>query len=156
VPRLYWEDFNPGDVAEYGPRVVAREEIIAFASEYDPQPIHLDDEAARAGMLGGLSASGWHICCVMMKLGSDAFLLDSSFMGAPGIEEVKWLSPLRPDASVTLRVHVLERRASRSRPDMGFVKLRQELVDAAGTVLMQLWVNGMFGRREPGAAVAAS
>ena len=94
--KLYFEDFQPGAVNEYGPRLVSREEIIAFAAEFDPQPMHLDEEAARASMLGGLAASGWHTCCMMMRMVADGFVLNSASMGAPGIDEVRWLAPLRP------------------------------------------------------------
>ena len=96
MPRLHWEDFAPGQMTEFGPRLITREEIIAFAAEFDPQPMHLDEEAASASLLGGLAASGWHSCCLLMRMISDWQLADSSFMGAPGIEEVKWLAPLRP------------------------------------------------------------
>jgi acyl dehydratase len=147
APRLFWEDFTPGSVSEYGPRIVTREEIVAFAAEFDPQPFHLDEEAARASLLGGLSASGWHSCCLMMRMLTDGFIGEASFMGAPGIEEVRWLRPLRPGESVTIRATVVETRASQSRPQMGFVKFLFEMVDAAGTPLMALRVNPMFARR---------
>jgi acyl dehydratase len=115
VPKFYFEDFSPGWTAEYGPRRVTREEIIGFAAQFDPQPMHLDEEAARGTMLGGLGASGWHTCCVMMKMVADGVLLDSASMGAPGIEEVKWLKPVRPGDSLTVRGSVLSARASQSR-----------------------------------------
>jgi acyl dehydratase len=152
APRLYWEDFTPGSVSEYGPRLVTREEIVAFATEFDPQPFHLDEEAARASLLGGLSASGWHSCCLMMRMLTDGFIGDASFMGAPGIEEVRWLQPLRPGESIVIRTTVLETRLSQSRPQMGFVKFRFEMINAAGAPVMALTVNPMFARR--GAAVA--
>jgi acyl dehydratase len=147
TPRLYWEDFTPGSVAEYGPRRITREEILAFAAEFDPQPFHLDEEAARASLLGGLSASGWHSCCVMMRMISDGFIGDASFMGAPGVEEVRWLKPLRPDESVTIRATVLETRPSQSRPRMGFIKFLFEMLNVAGEPVMSLTVMPMFGRR---------
>ena len=96
MPKLHWEDFKPGAVATYGPRLVTREEIVAFAAEFDPQPMHLDEAAGAATMLGGLGASGWHICCLLMRMIADGFILDSASMGAPGIEEMRWLKPLRP------------------------------------------------------------
>ncbi len=96
MSKLHWEDFQPGAVAVYGPRLVTREEIVAFAAEFDPQPMHLDEAAASATMLGGLGASGWHICCLLMRMIADGFMLDSSSMGAPGVDEVRWLKPLRP------------------------------------------------------------
>jgi acyl dehydratase len=146
VPELYFEDFPPGHVAEYGPRVVTREEIMEFAAEFDPQPMHLDETAGSASMLGGLAASGWHSCCLLMRLISDGFLLRAAFLGAPGVEEVRWLAPIRPGTALTARATVLEARPSRSRPEMGLVKFRFALVDAAGTPLMTLTVSPMFGR----------
>ena len=116
MPKFYFEDFAPGWTAEYGPRRVTREEMIGFAAQYDPQPMHLDEEAARHTMLGGLAASGWHTCSVMMRMISDGFLLDSASMGAPGIDEVKWLKPLRPGDTLTARMTVQWSRTSRSKP----------------------------------------
>ena len=110
MPKFYFEDFPPGRTAEYGPRRVTREEIIAFAAQFDPQPMHLDEEAARATMLGGLGASGWHSCCVMMRMIADGLLLDAASMGAPGIDEVHWLTPVRPGDRLTVRGTVLETR----------------------------------------------
>jgi acyl dehydratase len=147
--QRYWEDFTVGSVTEIGPRTITREEIVAFAAEYDPQPMHLDEAAARASMLGGLAASGWHSCCVLMRMLSDGFLLQSSFMGAPGVEEVRWHIPVRAGERVTARVTVIDKRPSRSRPQMGFVRFCFELVDPRGARLMTMTVSPMFGRREP-------
>ena len=151
MPRIHWEDFAPGQVTEYGPRVVTREEIIAFAAEFDPQPMHLDEEAASASLLGGLAASGWHACCILMRMISDGDLDGSSFMGAPGIEEVRWLAPVRPSERLTVRATVVETRPSRSRPDLGFVKFHYELFGSGERKLMTLTVMPMFGRRTSGA-----
>jgi len=150
MPKLYWEDFQLGAVAVYGPRLVTREEIVAFAAEFDPQPMHLDEAAASATMLGGLAASGWHICCLLMRMLTDGFVLNSSSMGAPGVEEVRWLKPLRPGTRIRVRSTVLETRASKSRPDMGLVKMLHEMLDEADTVLATLTSTAMMGRK-PGA-----
>jgi acyl dehydratase len=152
VPKFYFEDFSPGWTAEYGPRRVMREEIIGFASQYDPQPMHLDEEAARATMLGGLGASGWHTCCIMMKMIADGLLLDAASMGAPGIEEVKWMKPVRPDDSLTVKGSVLGTRASQSKPDRGFVTFHWEVVNGRGESVMTLVCPQMLLRRHPGAA----
>lgn len=152
MPKFYWEDFAAGSVAEYGPRVVTREEIISFAAQFDPQPMHLDEEAARASMLGGLSASGWHTCALLMRMVCDWFVLDSSSMGAPGIDEVKWIRPVRPGDALTLRRTVLDTRASKSRPEMGFVTLRYELTNQSGEAVLTMVGPMMFRRR---AAMAA-
>jgi acyl dehydratase len=149
--KLYWEDFQPGAVAVYGPRLVTREEIVAFAAEFDPQPMHLDEAAASATMLGGLAASGWHICCLLMRIIADGFILSSSSMGAPGVEEVRWLKPLRPGTRIRVRSTVLESRASNSRAEMGLVKMQHEVLDETDTVLATLTSTAMLGRRRPGA-----
>ena len=148
--KLHWEDFQPGAVAIYGPRLVTREEIVAFAAEFDPQPMHLDEAAASATILGGLGASGWHSCCLLMKMIADGFLLDSSSMGGPGVEEVRWLKPLRPGTRIRVRSTVLDKRASNSRPEMGLVKFLFEVIDDSDTPLTTLGTTLMFGRRQPG------
>jgi len=150
VPKLYWEDFSVGQVADYGPRLVTAEEIKAFAAEFDPQPMHLDEEAARSTMIGELCASGWHTCSIMMRMIADGFILDSSSMGAGGVEEVKWLAPVRPGDLLTVRASVLEKRASNSRPEMGFVKFSFDVLNAAGVRVMALTTPLIFGRRPAG------
>jgi acyl dehydratase len=152
MPKLHWEDFKPGAVAIYGPRLVTREEIVAFAAEFDPQPMHLDEAAASATLLGGLGASGWQICCLLMRMITDGFLLDSTSMGAPGIDEVRWLKPLRPGTQIRVRATVLDTRASNSRPAMGFVKFQYEVLDDQDAVLTTMVSSMMLVRREAGAA----
>jgi acyl dehydratase len=154
VPQFYFEDFAPGSVAQYGPRVVTREEIVAFAAEFDPQPMHLDEAAARASMLGGLSASGWHTCAILMRMCCDWFILDSASMGAPGVDEVKWLRPVRPGDALTLRRTVRDTRVSASRPEMGFVRFLYELINQRGEVAMTLTTPAMLSRRAPAAAAS--
>jgi len=123
--------------------------MVAFAAEFDPQPMHLDEVAARATMMGGLCASGWYVCSILMRMIADAFVLDSSSMGAPGVDEVKWLLPVRPDDEIRLRATVADVRASNSRPDRGFVKFNFELFNAAGQQVMTLTTSLMMGRRDP-------
>jgi acyl dehydratase len=147
MTKRTFEDFTPGMVIETGPRLVTREEIVAFAAEFDPQPMHLDEDAARASILGGLAASGWHTCCLMMRMACDGFVLDSSSMGAPGVDEVKWLKPLRPGTSITLLTTVLEARTSKSRPEMGFVKIRMDVLDDDRQPVMTLTTSMIMGRR---------
>ena len=147
---LYWEDFHEGHVATCGRYVVGREEIIAFAKEYDPAPIHLDDAAAEATQLGGLSASGWHLCCIFMRLTADGLLNNSDCLGSPGLDEVRFLKPVHPGTVLSLRRQVLETRSSKSKPDMGLVKFRFELIDADANVIADLVGTVMFGRRNPG------
>jgi len=148
MPKHYWEDFKPGAVAVYGPRLVTREEIIAFAAEFDPQPMHLDETAASATLLGGLAASGWHVSSLLMRLMADGFILDSSSMGGPGVDEMRWLSPLRPGTRIRLRATVVESRPSNSRPEMGLTKFSYELLDDADTCIATMVATAMFARRE--------
>ncbi len=148
----HFEDFAPGNVAEYGPRLVTREEMLAFAAEFDPQPMHLDEEAARATMLGGLTASGWHVVGAMMRTIVDGFLRDSTSMGSPGVEEARWLAPLRPGDRVRVRATVLDTRPSASRPIIGFVKFRLEMLNQDDALLMTLLTTLMIERRNGGGA----
>ena len=149
MPKLHWEDFEPGAIAIYGPRLVTREEIVAFAAEFDPQPMHLDEAAASTTLLGGLGASGWQSCCLLMRMICDGFILNSTSMGSPGVEEVRWLKPLRPGTTIRLRSTVTDKRESKSKWDMGLVKFFFEIVDDSDAPLTTLTTTLMFGRREP-------
>jgi acyl dehydratase len=151
MSKRHWEDFTPGSVAVYGPRLVTREEIVAFAAEFDPQPMHLDEAAARATPLGGLAASGWHSCCILMRIIADGFINNSHSMGAPGVDEVRWLRPLRPGTQVRVRATVLETRASNSLPDVGFVKCLFEMLDERDAVLTAMTSPLMIRRGGAGA-----
>lgn len=133
---LTFEDFSPGHFGTFGPRHVTRDEIIAFAKVYDPQPMHLDDEAANQSMLKGLSGSGWHLCSLMMRMIYDGFLFKTASLGAPGVNEVRWVAPLRPGDDLTLDVSVAETRPSNSRPDMGFVVMDYTIKNAKGEPLL--------------------
>jgi acyl dehydratase len=147
MSKRHWEDFKPGTVVVYGPRLVTREEIVAFAAEFDPQPMHMDEAAAAATLLGGLAASGWHTCCLLMRMIADGFLLDSMSMGGPGVDEIRWLKPLRPDTRIRVRSTVLGTRPS-SRPERGFVKFLFEVLDEQDAVIAALTTSLMFTRRE--------
>jgi acyl dehydratase len=147
MPKYYWEDFAVDSVEDYGPKLVTREEIIAFASQFDPQPMHLDEEAARATMLGGLAASGWHSCAMLMRMMCDWFVLDSASWGGPGVEEVRWLKPVRAGDRLMLRRKILEKRISKSRPEMGFVKFHYTFINQDGEAAMTLVTPMMVGLR---------
>lgn len=147
---LTFEDFLPGRFGTFGPRHVTRDEILAFAAEFDPQPMHLDEEAASQSMLQGLSGSGWHLCSLMMRMMADGFLTRSTSLGSPGVDEVRWLSPLRPDDDLTLEVDVLEARTSRSRPDLGIVKFKCTARNTKGQALCEMISPLLLKRREAG------
>lgn len=148
---LSFEDFTPGPFGSFGPRRVSRDEIIAFAAEFDPQPMHLDDEAAKHSLLGGLSGSGWHLCALMMRMMVDGFLSRTASLGSPGVDEVRWLSPLRPDDELTLDVEVKQTRVSQSRPEIGIVTFGFRVRNAAGQPLLQAVSPLIIKRRDPAA-----
>lgn len=149
---LAFEDFVTGDSVRAGSITVSQEDIVAFASRYDAQSFHVDPEAAKASFVGRLIASGWHSCSLLMRLIAEDFLLDSTGMGAPGIDEVKWLRPVLPGDTLSARRTVLESKASRSRPEMGLVRFRLELLNQRDELVLDQvnWI--MFGRKGPGMA----
>lgn len=145
---LAFEDFQPGRVYELGETTVSAEEIVRFAREFDPQPFHLDEEAARASRFDGLIASGWHSCGILMRMCVDRLFAGSTAMGSPGVDELRWYAPVRPGMRLAGRVEVVEATPSRTRPGRGTVRFRLELVEAeSGTVLMSLLPTVHFGRR---------
>jgi acyl dehydratase len=144
---LTFEDFPPGRFGSFGPRHVTREDILAFAGEFDPQPMHLDEEAAGRSMLKGLSASGWHLCSIMMRMLCDGFVARTASLGSPGVNEVRWLAPLRPGDYLMLDVDVMEARVSRSRPETGIVLFKSTARNAKGEALCEMISPMMIGRR---------
>jgi len=133
-----FEDFPPGHFGTFGPRHVTREEMLAFAAEFDPQPMHLDEEAASRSMLKGLSGSGWHLGSIMMRMMCDGYIGRTASLGSPGINELRWLAPLRPGDDLTLDIDVTEARVSRSRPQTGIVTFKAVVRNAAGQALCEL------------------
>lgn len=129
---LYYEDFPEGSVRDLGRYPVTREEVVAFAQEFDPQDFHLDEEAGRASALGGLAASGWHTCAMLMRMMCDGYLNDTAGLGSPGIDEIKWLKPVFPDETLVGRMTVVSARISKSRPEMGLVTMRWEAFNEGG------------------------
>jgi len=146
--KLTFEDFKPGHFGTFGPHHVSREDIIAFATEFDPQPMHLDERAAQQSMLRGLSGSGWHMCAIMMRMCWDGLLHRVASAGAAGVDEVRWLSPMRPGDDLMLDVEVLETRQSRSRASLGFVVAKHQLRNASGQTLMVATAPLMILRRD--------
>lgn len=146
-PELYWEDFPAGEVAEFGAYEVTREEMVEFASEFDPQPFHLNEEIAKTSLLGGLAASGWHTCAIAMRMMWDGYLHKTASMGAPGVEEVRWRKPVYPGDVLTLRRTTLEARRSASRPEMGLVKFGWEMVNQKNETKMTMQGWAMFACR---------
>ncbi len=145
---LYFEDFEPGTVFELGERTLAKEDIVTFAREYDPQPFHVDEEAARESAFGGLIASGWHTGSVFMRLYADALLSRAAAMGSPGVEELRWLKPVRPGDTLTARLTVLDTTPSARNPKRGTVHLFSEVENQRGETVMTMKARGLFARRE--------
>jgi acyl dehydratase len=123
----------------------------AFAAEFDPQPLPLDEEAARRSMLKGLSGSGWHLCSVMMRMMFDGYIGDTASLGSPGVSEMKWLAPFRPGDDLMLDVEVVEARASRSRPETGIVTFKSSVRNAAGERLAEMTSPIIVKRRDAAA-----
>ena len=147
--KHYWEDFEVGQVRQLGSLSPTREDIIAFASQFDPQPFHLDDEAARASVFGGLCASGWHTCALAMRLMVTHFLHETSSLGSPGLESLKWLKPVFPDDTLRLQVTVLETKPMGKRPDVGMTRNLWEMFNQHGEKVLHMEGWGMFRRRTP-------
>ncbi len=144
-----FEDFIVGKEIPLGHYTISREEIIEFAEEFDPQPFHLSEEGGLDRAAGGLIASGWHTCSILMRLICDAFLNNSLSQGAPGIDEVRWLRPVRPGDVLTGKSVVLAKRVSRSRPEIGIFTIRHEVSNQDGDMVMWLENKGMMGLRNP-------
>lgn len=144
---LYWEDFAPGEVLEIGRHTFTEEEIIAFATQFDPQPFHTDPEAARGTFYGGLIASGWHTCAIGMRLMVQSYIGRAASAGSPGVDNIRWLGPVRPGDTITYRRRILEARPSGSRPGIGLVRSRSEAVNQHGETVMTMDGWGLFRRR---------
>lgn len=138
-PRQRWlEDYAVGEIFEFGDHLVTEQEIVEFARRYDPQPFHVDPEAARSSLFGGLVASGWMTAAVLMRLLCLHFISGCSALGSPGVDQLRWLLPVRPNDRLRARVTILEVRRSSSKPDRGVLLLRQEALNQDGQTVMSL------------------
>jgi acyl dehydratase len=149
---IVFEDFKLGRLGRFGPRRVTREEILAFAAEFDPQPMHLDEQAASRSLLKGLSGSGWHLCSIIMRMMFDGFIGRTASLGSPGVNELRWLAPLRPGDELVLDVDVTETRVSRSRPTTGIVMFKAVASNADGQALCEMVSPIIVKRRDQAAA----
>lgn len=143
----YFEDFKPGDVIELGSRTITKDAIIAFAREFDPQIFHLDEDAARETIFGGLIASGWHTGSLMMRLLYDGLIKDTISLGSPGIDQMRWVKPVRPGETLSGRLTVTETIPSRSKPDRGIVRSLMELRNQHGDVVVTIQGMSLLGRK---------
>ena len=144
---IFWEDMRVGEVRELGSITPTREDIIAFATQFDQQPFHLDEEAAKASVFGGLCASGWHTCAMAMRLMVTNFLCHTSSMGSPGLEGIKWTKPVFPGDTLSLRATVLENKPMGKRPDIGMTRNLWEMFNQHGDKVLHMEGWGMFRRR---------
>ena len=147
VEDRYFEDYVPGTVVEYGEIRVSEAEILEFARRFDPQEMHVDRAAAARGRFGGLIASGWHTTAMMMRLFAEHFLPRTASLASPGIDELRWLRPVRPGDVLHIRVSVIEATRSRSRPDRGMVRTLIEVLNQDGDVVMTLKPMNIIARR---------
>ncbi len=147
---LWWEDLALGEVRALGSVTPTAEEMVAFASQFDPQPFHLDPDAARDSVFGGLCASGWHTCALAMRLMVTNFLSQTSSLGSPGLESLKWLKPVFPGDTLRLQHSIVEKRPMAKRPDVGLVRAVWEMFNQHDQKVLHMEGYGMFRRRTPG------
>jgi len=147
--KYYFEDFEPGHMTEIPGPTVSKEEIIEFASRYDPQPFHVDEEKAKDSIYHGIIASGWHTVSLCMRMICDAYLLEAASMGSSGVDQVRWLIPVRPGDTLSLRMTVLETKVSRTRPEMGIVRHRWDVFNQNQELVMEMTGIGLYRVRNP-------
>jgi acyl dehydratase len=150
----YFEDFFAGQEIALGSRTVSEAEIIAFATQFDPQPFHVDHDVAAKSIYGAVIASGWHTCSMMMRMVVDGLMAGSSSMGSPGLEKVRWILPVRAGDTISVSYLTTEVKASASKPDRGVVWSTWRAVNQHGELVCTIEGMGMFGRRPPQAASA--
>ncbi|MGX7926207.1 MaoC family dehydratase [Tsuneonella sp. HG094] len=148
----YFEDLPVGETAKFGRYEVTREEVIEFASKYDPQPFHLDDEAAAKTHFGRLSASGWHTCAMTMAMLVENLKKNrQAGLGSPGMDNLRWLKPVFPGDTLRCETTVLEKRRSKSRPEMGLFKSHLQVFNQNDEPVMEMTSNGLIEVRDPAA-----
>ncbi len=148
IDRRYFEDYIPGAVHEFGDIKVEEAEIISFAKRFDPQIFHTDPAAAKRTIYGGLIASGWHSASLMMRMFVDHYLSHVASLGSPGVDELRWLKPVRPGDTLSLRITVTQTKRSRSKPDRGIVYSYVEALNQKGEVVMTMKALNFISCRE--------
>jgi acyl dehydratase len=143
----YFEDFAVGDVFEYGSYTVSEEQIIRFAEQFDPQPFHLDPEAAKQSIFGGLIASGIHTLSILMRMTTDGLLHEMASLGSPGIDDARWIIPVRPNDTLSVRMTIGDTIPSRSRPERGVLQMSAEVLNQKGEVVATQTAKVMVTRR---------
>lgn len=152
---IYFEDMEVGHRQAFGCYEVTREEVLAFASSYDPQAFHLDDDAAAKTYFGRVSASGWHTCAMTMRMLVDNMsTIQQAGLGSPGVDTLRWIKPVYPGDTLRCETEVIEKRRSRSRPDMGLFKTRVSVFNQSDVMVLEMVSNGLIRVRNPGAPIA--
>ena len=147
----YYEDIAVGDARSFGHYEVTREEVMDFARKYDPQPFHLDDDAAAATHFGRLSASGWHTCSMTMAMMVENMRSEKSAgLGSPGVDQLRWKKPVYPGDTLRCETEIIEKRRSASRPEMGIFKSHIRTYNQNDEVVLEMVSNGLISTREPG------
>lgn len=153
--QRFFEDYEAGQVYEFGAILVREEEIINFARQFDPQDFHLDPVKAAQGPFGGIIASGWHTIGVAMRLYVDHYLSHVASLGSPGVDDIRWPNPLRPGDTLKIRVTILEARPSHSKPDRGIVRARVEAINQKDQLVLSMTVVNLLGRRQEFSTMAS-
>jgi len=149
ISDRYFEDYIEGDMHRFGTIAVEADEIVAFANQFDPQTFHTDPEAAKSGPFGGLIASGWHTASLMTRLFMDHYLTKVASLGSPGGDELRWVKPVRPGDTLSVRVTVLKAVPSKSKPDRGAVTSFVEVINQASEIVMTFKVVNIIAKRSP-------
>jgi len=145
--RYYWEDYPVGSTRDYAGQTLTQEAMVRFAREFDPQPFHIDAVAAGESIYGGLIASGWHTCALAMRMMCDSYLLDTASSGSPGMENIKWLKPVRPGDTLRLSMTVLEARPLESKPHIGLIRSQWRIFNQKDECVMEMEGYSMLSRR---------
>lgn len=147
---IHYEDIEVGSQQSFGRYAVTRQEVVDFASKYDPQPFHLDDDAAARTYFGRLSASGWHTCAMTMRmLVENMSVVEQAGLGSPGVDNLRWVKPVYPGDVLRCETEVIEKRRSKSRPDMGLFKSRCRTFNQKDELVLEMVSNGLIRVRHP-------
>jgi acyl dehydratase len=149
IEDRYFEDYEPGSVHEFGSITIEESEIVAFAEKYDPQPFHVDPTAAKESVFGGLIASGWQTASLAMRILVDNYISRVASLGSPGVDEIRWLKPVRPGNTLSLRVTLMEAQRSRSKPEQGYIRALTEVLNEDREVVMSMKSGGFIKCRQP-------
>jgi acyl dehydratase len=153
--KRWFEDYAAGQIYEFGPVVMEEAEILDFGRRFDPQPFHTDPAIGEASPFGGLAASGWHVCAVMMRLLVDGLISRTASLGSPGVDQIRWVKPVRPGDALSCRLKITSARRSQSRPDRGIISMDIAVLNQNKEVVMTCSAVGMYRTRPAQIAMKA-